>query len=71
MALTHVYNAPQRALKQADLADLKTQLDTAIALIDTMIADATVTNAEAVTYLKQLAVIQKRMLKALARLMVV
>lgn len=70
MALTHVYNAVKYSQQQVDLTDLKTQFAAAITILDTIINDPTITNAEAVAYLQQVATIQKRALKALARLVV-
>lgn len=70
MALTHVFDQTKYAARQVDLGDLKTQLDVATALLDAIINDAAITTAEVPVYLKQLAVIQKRSLKALTRLVV-
>jgi hypothetical protein len=68
MALTHVFSRLDFDARKADLSTLRGQVNTALNTLQAQIDDANVTNAEAVSYIKQQAQIKKAMIRALVRL---
>lgn len=69
MALTHRFSRAAFNARSTDLSGLRTQVATALATLQAQIDDANVTNAEAVTYIKQQAQIDKALIKAVANLL--
>lgn len=69
MALTHRFSRAAFNTRTTDLSGLRTQVSTALATLQAQIDDINVTNAEAVTYIKQQAQIDKALVKAVANLL--
>lgn len=69
MALTHHFSRTEYETRNADMQTLRTQVATALATLQAQIDDTNVTNAEAVTYIKQQAQIDKALIKAVASLL--
>lgn len=68
MALTHVFDPAEHADRVTDSSALRIQVAAAIAQLDAIIADASVTNAEAIGYLKGIAAIQIKIVRVLGRM---
>lgn len=68
MALIHNFSRADFEGRKTDLNGLRSQVQTALNTLQNQIDDANVTNAEAVTYLKQQAVIERAMIRALVKL---
>lgn len=69
MSLTHAQDITEYAARIADRQDLRDQAAAAIAQLNAINNDATVTTAEAVNYLKQVAVIERALVKLALRML--